>query len=76
MKHIKINLEEGANLEKISDILLQIKGIKSVEIVQNQMIESAPAKTETKVAEHKTSNDLENIIGTVLDIFLTPKKPK
>ena len=36
MKSLKIHLDENASFEKLTELLLQIKGIKSVEIIDDE----------------------------------------
>lgn len=74
MKHLKINLEDTANAEKIVDLLTMIHGIKSVEIVNENATESELKKALTKSREQLKKGDYESIVSDVFDIFLNPKK--
>ncbi|MCB4235672.1 hypothetical protein LDL59_12835 [Kaistella anthropi] len=40
MKSLKIHLDENASFEKLTELFLQIKGIKSVEIIDDENTES------------------------------------
>lgn len=74
MKHLKINLDDTANAEKIVDLLTMIHGIKSVEIVNENATESELKKALTKSREQLKNGDYESIVSDVFDIFLNPKK--
>ena len=51
MKSLKIHLDENASFEKLTELLLQIKGIKSVEIIDDENAESDLKKACTKSKE-------------------------
>lgn len=74
MKSIKINLEDNASLEKLSDILLQIKGIKSVEIIDDSQAESDLRKAFSKSKEQLESGDYESLVNDIFDTFLNKKQ--
>lgn len=74
MKSIKINLEDNASLEKLSDILLQIKGIKSVEIIDDSQAESDLRKAFSKSKEQLKSGDYESLVNDIFDTFLNKKQ--
>ena len=74
MKHLKINLDDAANAEKIVDLLTMIHGIKSVEIVNENTTESELKKALNKSRDQLKKGDYESIVNDVFDIFLNPKK--
>lgn len=74
MKSLKINLEDKANVEKLIDLLIQIKGIKSVEIFDEENIESDLKKAVNKSKEQLKSGDYESLVNDLFDTFLN-KKP-
>lgn len=75
MKHLKINLDDNANAEKIVDLLTLIHGIKSVEIVNENATESELKKALNKSREQLKKGDYQSIVNDVFDIFLN-SKPK
>jgi len=52
MKSLKVHLDENASFEKLTELLLQIKGIKSVEIIDDENAESDLKKAFAKSKEH------------------------
>ncbi len=74
MKHLKINLEESANSEKLIDLLLMIKGIKSVEIVDDSQAENDLKKAISSSKEKLKSGDYESLVNDIFDTFLQNKK--
>ncbi|SFI11643.1 hypothetical protein [Halpernia frigidisoli] len=74
MKSLKINLEDKANAEKLIDLLVQIKGIKSVEIFDEENIESDLRKAVNKSKEQLKNGDYESLVNDVFETFLN-KKP-
>ncbi len=75
MKYLKINIEENANSEKIIDLLLMIKGVKSVEIADDSLGESELKKAFSKTKEQLKKGDYETLVNDIFDTFLTNKKP-
>lgn len=73
MKTLKINLEDKANAEKLIDLLDQIKGIKSVEIIDEDNVESEMKKAFNKSKEQLKNGDYENIVNDIFDIFVNKK---
>lgn len=74
MKYLKINLEESANSEKLIDLLLMIKGIKSVEIMDDENAESDLKKAINSSKEKLKSGDYESIVNDIFDTFIKNKK--
>ncbi len=73
MKSLKINLDENASLEKLTELLLQIKGIKSVEIIDDENTESDLKKAFTKSKEQLKKGEYESIVNDIFDILITKK---
>ena len=73
MKSLKINLDENASFEKLTELLLQIKGIKSVEIIDDENTESDMKKAFTKSKEQLKKGEYESIINDIFDILITKK---
>ena len=73
MKSLKINLDENASFEKLTELLLQIKGIKSVEIIDDENGESDLKKAFTKSKEQLKKGEYESIVNDIFDILITKK---
>ena len=73
MKSLKINLDENASFEKLTELLLQIKGIKSVEIIDDENAESDLKKAFTKSKEQLKKGEYESIVNDIFDILITKK---
>lgn len=73
MKSLKINLEENASFEKLTELLIQIKGIKSVEIIDDENAESDLKKAFAKSKEQLKKGEYENIVNDIFDILIQPK---
>ena len=71
MKSLKIHLDENASLEKLTELLLQIKGIKSVEIIDDENGESDLKKAFTKSKEQLKKGEYESIVNDIFDILIT-----
>ena len=71
MKSLKIHLDENASFEKLTELLLQIKGIKSVEIIDDENAESDPKKAFTKSKEQLKKGEYESIVNDIFDILIT-----
>lgn len=73
MKSLKINLDENASFEKLTELFLQIKGIKSVEIIDDENTESDLKKAFTKSKEQLKKGEYESIVNDIFDILITKK---
>ena len=73
MKSLKIHLDENASFEKLTELLLQIKGIKSVEIIDDENTESDLKKAFTKSKEQLKKGEYESIVNDIFDILITKK---
>ena len=73
MKSLKLNLEENAELGKIAEFLIQIKGIKSVEIVDDENTESDLKRAVTKSKEQLKTGDYESFVNDLFETFVNKK---
>ena len=73
MKSLKINLEENANFEKLTQILLMIKGVKSIEIIDDSASQSDLKKAVDKSKEQLKSGDYESFVNDLFETFLNKK---
>ena len=71
MKSLKIHLDENASFEKLTELLLQIKCIKSVEIIDDENAESDLKKAFTKSKEQLKKGEYESIVNDIFDILIT-----
>ncbi|KIA88223.1 hypothetical protein [Kaistella jeonii] len=73
MKSLKLNLEENAELGKIAELLIQIKGVKSVEIVDDENTESDLKRAVTKSKEQLKTGDYESFVNDLFETFVNKK---
>ena len=73
MKYLKITTEENADLEKLQAVLHQIKGVKSIEIIDEQHPESELKKAFNKSKEQLKKGEYESIVNDIFDILINPK---
>lgn len=73
MKSLIVNLEDKINSEKMIDLLLQIKGIKSIEIIDEENIESDLKKAVNKSKEQLKNGDYESLVNDLFETFLNKK---
>ena len=74
MKSLKINIAQNTDAENLREVLMQIKGVESVE-----MIDEENPETELKKAFHKSKEQLkkgeyESIVNDIFDILISPKQ--
>ena len=74
MKSLKINLEEDADIGRLTELLIQIKGIRSVEIMSEERSENELKKAVNKSKEQLKSGDYEAFVNDLFETFLN-KKP-
>lgn len=72
MTRLQINLQDDAETVKIIELLSVIKGIKSVEIINEHAAKASQENPEKSKSQLENSN-IESIVSEVLDIFLSPK---
>lgn len=73
MKSLKVNLEENADFGKLTEILLMIKGVKSIEIIDEANAESDLKKAVNKSKEQLKSGDYESFVNDLFETFLNKK---
>ena len=73
MKSLKINLEEKADFTKMAELFMQIKGIKSIEIIDDENAESDLKKAFAKSKEQLKKGEYETIVNDIFDLLLHPK---
>lgn len=74
MKSIKITLEQNADAESLQQILLQIKGVHSVEIIDEENPESELKKAFAKTKEQLKKGDYETLVNDIFDIITKNNK--
>ncbi|MCU7614964.1 hypothetical protein N0B16_11000 [Chryseobacterium sp. GMJ5] len=75
MKYLKINTEEKADLELLQNAILQLKGVYSVEIIDDENPESELKKAFVKTKEQLKKGDYETLVNDIFDI-ITKNNPK
>lgn len=73
MKALKINLEEDANSEKLIELLLLIKGVKSVEIQGENTSDNDIKNIMDKTKSQLKNGDYESFVNDLFDAFITKK---
>ena len=73
MKSLKINLDDDADLGKITELLMLLKGIKSVEIINHENQESDLKKAVTKSKDQLKSGDYESFVNDLFETFVNKK---
>ncbi|KQT21595.1 hypothetical protein ASG22_15680 [Chryseobacterium sp. Leaf405] len=69
MKYLKINTEETANLEALKNAILQMKGVDSIEIIDDENTESELKKAFHKTKEQFKKGDYETVVNDIFDIL-------
>ncbi|MCY0969375.1 hypothetical protein [Chryseobacterium wangxinyae] len=69
MKSIKITLEQNIDAENLKQILLQIKGVASIEIIDDENPESELKKAFAKTKEQLKTGDYETLVNDIFDII-------
>lgn len=70
MKYLKINIEENADPEVLKNIVLQLKGVASAEIVDDENPESELKKAFAKTKEQLKTGDYETLVNDIFDIII------
>ncbi|MBW8359769.1 MAG: hypothetical protein K0M63_08235 [Weeksellaceae bacterium] len=73
MKYIKVLLEENVEAENLQEVLANIKGIRTTEIVDEENPESELKKAFNKSKEQLKKGEYENIVNDIFDILVHPK---
>lgn len=74
MKYLKINTENNADLELLQNAVLQLKGVQSVEIIDEENPESELKKAFAKTKEQLKKGDYETLVNDVFDIITKNNK--
>lgn len=69
MKSLKITLEKEIDAERLKDVLLQIKGVASIEIIDDENPESELKKAFAKTKEQLKTGDYETLVNDIFDII-------
>ncbi|MCP1299961.1 hypothetical protein NK356_12355 [Chryseobacterium sp. S0630] len=70
MKYLKINIEENADIEALKNAVLQLKGVASVETVDDENPESELKKAFAKTKEQLKTGDYETLVNDIFDIII------
>ncbi|MFC7346236.1 hypothetical protein ACFQO9_05810 [Chryseobacterium zhengzhouense] len=70
MKSLKINIEENTDVEKLKELLLQVKGINNIEIIDDENPESELKKAFAKTKEQLKKGDYETLVNDIFDILI------
>ncbi|BFO64356.1 hypothetical protein [Chryseobacterium sp. KCF3-3] len=70
MKYLKINIEENADIEALKNAVLQLKGVASVETVDDENLESELKKAFAKTKEQLKTGDYETLVNDIFDIII------
>ncbi|MCX8532837.1 hypothetical protein [Chryseobacterium luquanense] len=70
MKSLKINIEENTDVEKLKELLLQVKGINHIEIIDDENPESELKKAFAKTKEQLKKGDYETLVSDIFDILI------
>lgn len=73
MNSLKINLDDNANSAKIAELLMQIKGIRSIEMISSQENENDIMKAVHKTKSQLKSGDYEALVNDFLEVFTNKK---
>lgn len=69
MKYLKINTEEKADLALLQNAVLQLKGVSSVEIIDDENPESELKKAFAKTKEQLKKGDYETLVNDIFEII-------
>lgn len=70
MKYLKINIEENADIEALKNAVLQLKGVVSAEIIDDENPESELKKAFAKTKEQLKTGDYETLVNDIFDIII------
>lgn len=70
MKSLKITIEENTDVEKLKELLLQVKGINDIEIIDDENPESELKKAFAKTKEQLQKGDYETLVNDIFDILI------
>jgi len=69
MKYLKINTESKVDIEALQSAILQLKGVESVEIIDEENPESELKKAFAKTKEQLKKGDYETLVNDIFDVF-------
>ncbi|MCW3168089.1 hypothetical protein OMO38_06080 [Chryseobacterium sp. 09-1422] len=69
MKYLKINTEDKADLALLQNAVLQLKGVSSVEIIDDENPESELKKAFAKTKEQLKKGDYETLVNDIFEII-------
>ncbi len=69
MKYIKVNVEKNADAEVLKNVILQLKGIDSAVIIDDENPESELKKAFAKTKEQFKKGDYETLVNDIFDIL-------
>ncbi|MEA1847341.1 MULTISPECIES: hypothetical protein [Chryseobacterium] len=69
MKYLKINIEKNADIEVLKTVILQLKGVDSAEIIDDENPESELKKAFAKTKEQFKKGDYETLVNDIFDIL-------
>ncbi|REC73755.1 hypothetical protein DRF60_18840 [Chryseobacterium elymi] len=69
MKYLKINTEDNADLAALQNAVLQLKGVASAEIIDDENPESELKKAFAKTKEQLKKGDYETLVNDIFDII-------
>lgn len=69
MKSIKISIDQNTDAEKLKELLLQVKGVVSIEIIDEENPESELKKAFAKTKEQLKKGDYETLVNDIFDIL-------
>ncbi len=69
MKYLKINTVQDADLEALKNAVLQMKGVDSVEIIDDENPESELKKAFARTKEQFKKGDYETLVNDIFDIL-------
>lgn len=70
MKSLKISIQENTDVEKLKELLLQVKGINNIEIIDDENPESELKKAFAKTKEQLKKGDYETLVNDIFDILI------
>ncbi|WP_294224730.1 hypothetical protein [uncultured Chryseobacterium sp.] len=69
MKYLKVNTVQDADMEALKNAILQMKGVDSVEIIDDENPESELKKAFAKTKEQFKKGDYETLVNDIFDIL-------
>lgn len=69
MKYLKISIQENADAEILKNAILQLRGVTSAEIIDDENPESELKKAFAKTKEQFKKGDYETLVNDIFDIL-------